>query len=135
MTGVMCALAGSGGVAYTGSATVTVGQYVEPSGLFTTWGFSGALAGSVTPTTWAGTGGNFVQLNWFDSANDFVSFVVVGVFPNEGWTTMTVGGVPFTRTSANYSNDGTNTQWLWITPSPPNPYGYTVGATRAVVWS
>lgn len=133
MTGITCALAGSGGVVYTGSATVTVGQYIEPSFLFTTWGYSGVLAGSVTPAKWAGTGANFLQLNWYDSSTDFVAFVVQGVFPNEGWATMTVGGVPFTRASANYSNDGTNTQWIWITPS--NPYGYTVGATRTVVWS
>lgn len=131
MTGITCALAGSGGSRYTGSATVTVGRYVDPS--FTIWGYASALAGSVTPTTWGSTGGNFSQLCYFDASVDFVSFVVNGVFPNEGWETMTVGGVPFTRTSANYSTNGTNTVWNWFSFS--NPYGTTIGATREVVWS
>jgi len=133
MTGIMCALAGSGGSPYTGSATVTVGSYTDPSVPYTYWGFTTALGGSVAPATWASTGANFTQLAWFDASVDFVSFVVAGVFPNEGWETMTVGGVPFTRTSANYSTNGTNTVWNWFSFS--NPYGTTIGATREVVWS
>jgi hypothetical protein len=132
MTGITCALAGSGGVTYTGSTTVTVGSYTDP-GSFTIYGYAGVLAGNATPTKWAGTGGDFVQLCWFDSSTDFIAFVVEGVFPNEGWATMTVAGVPFTRTSANYSTNGTNTTWTWFTAS--NPYGYSIGATKAVVWS
>jgi hypothetical protein len=130
MTGITCALAGSGGSIYSGSATVTVGQYVDVS--FTIWGYANVLAGSVTPATWGGTGGNFLQLCWFDAGVDFVSFKVNGVFPNEGWTTMTIGGVPFTRASGSYSNDGVDTTWTWITT---NPFGTTVSATRAIVWS
>ena len=130
MTGILCALAGSGGSPYTGSATVTVGRYVDAS--FTLWGLLSGVAGSVTPTTWASTGATFGQLCWFDAGVDFVSFLVNGVFPNEGWTTMTVGGVPFTRASANYSVD-TNTTWTWFTAS--NPFGTTIGATRAIIWS
>lgn len=131
MTGITCALAGSGASKYTGSATVTVGQYVDAS--FTIWGYANALAGSITPATWASTGGNFLQVCWFDAGVDFVTLLVGGVFPNEGWTTMDVGGVPFTRASGSYSNDGTNTTWTWLTAS--NPYGTTIGATRVVVWS
>jgi len=130
MTGITCALAGSGGSIYTGSATVTVGQYVDAS--FTIWGYANVLAGSVTPTTWANTGGFIGQLCWFDAGVDFVTFKVNAVFPNEGWTTMTIGGVPFTRASASYSNDGTDTTWTWITT---NPFGTTIGATRAIIWS
>lgn len=131
MTGVTCALAGASGNIYQGSATVTVGQYVDPS--FTIWGFVGFLAGSVTPTTWANTGANFTQLCWYDSGVDFVIIQVSGTSPNEGWETMTVGGVPFTRASASYSADGTNTSWTWLTAS--NPYGTSVGATKAIIWS
>jgi hypothetical protein len=134
MTGITCALAGGGGVIYTGSATVTVGQYTEPTFGFVTWGYTGVLAGSVTPATWAGTGFPILQLNWFDTTNDFVAFVVSGNAPNSGWETMTVGGVPFSRASANYGYDG-NTSWLWNVPTPANPFGFSVGATRLVVWS
>jgi hypothetical protein len=132
MTGITCALAGSGGSIYVGSTTVTVGSYTDP-GSFTIYGYVDFLAGNATPTKWAGTGGNFVQLCWYDSGVDFVAFAVEGVFPNEGWTTMTVGGVPFTRTSGNYSTNGTSTTWTWLTAS--NPYGTTIGATRAITWS
>jgi len=130
MTGITCALAGASGSIYAGSATVTVGQYIDAS--YTIWGYANALAGSVVPATWANTGANFTQLCWFDAGVDFVTLKIIGVFPNEGWTTMSVGGVPFTRASANYSNDGTNSTWTWIAA---NPFGTTIGATRAVIWS
>jgi hypothetical protein len=131
MTGIMCSLVGSGGSPYNGSATVTVDQYVDPS--YTIWGFVRFLTGSATPTTWANTGANFTQLCWYDSGVDFVIIQVSGTFPNEGWETMTVGGVPFTRASASYSADGINTSWTWLTAS--NPYGTTIGATKVVTWS
>jgi hypothetical protein len=130
MTGIMCALAGGSGI-YSGFATVTVGQYVDVS--FTVWGYSSGLAGSVSPATWAGTGATIEQLGWFDAGVDFVALRVDAGFPNEGWTTMTVDGVPFTRVSASYATDSTYTIWNWITAS--NPFGTTIGATKAVTWS
>ena len=133
MTGITCALAGASGSIYQGSATVTVGQRVDAS--YTIWGYANVLAGSVAPATWANTGATFEQLCWFDAAGDvnFVTINVNGIFPNEGWTTMTVGGVPFLRTAASYSTDATRTTWNWI--YVPNPYGTTIGATKVVTWS
>jgi hypothetical protein len=132
MTGITCALASSGGSKYTGSATVTVGLFVLDDVTF--WGYASDLAGSVTPATWASTGANFLQLGWLDIGDKYVTFIVDGVFPNEGWTTLTIGGVSFDRTAASYATDST-TEWIWSSPPPANPFGTTTGATRALVWS
>lgn len=137
MTGITCALAGSGGVVYTGSATVTTGYYSAPSGTDYYGCFVPGLIGDISPRTWAGTGLLVNRLVWSSDpslppGSDNVQFSVAGLAPNTGWTTMTVGGVPFTRASASYSQDGTSTNWLWFTAS--NPFG-GAGATRAIIWS
>ena len=135
MTGVSCAMAG--GLRFNGSATVTVGYYNNSGGAFENYGYTSGLAGSVTPSTWSTTGRTFTQLTWTSdysgSGVDFVAFVVQGAFPNSGWTTLSIGGIDFTRSSASYSLDAVTTSWFWFTSS--NPYGYTVGATKALVWS
>lgn len=142
MTGVICALAGSGGVVdYTGSATVTVGYYnLSGGGLnIDYWGFAESIPfGSVTPSTWASSGLTFRVLDYIQDNNftaKLVVFAVNGYAPNSGWTTLNIAGTNFTRSTATYGYDSGNnyTQWYWT--SATNPYGTTVGATKALTWS
>ena len=63
-----------------------------------------------------------------------VTFYVDGYAPNAGWTTLTIAGYTYQRADASYSYDGTQTSWSWATTST-NPFGTTVGATKAVSWS
>lgn len=141
MTGVIAALAGSGGaVDYTGSATVTVGYYNLSGTGFNIdyWGFSETVPfGSVTPSSWSSSGLSFRILDYLNdnAGTALVVFAVNGYAPNSGWTTLTIAGTPYTRSSASYAyNSGDNfTQWIWTAPS--NPYGTTVGATKALSWT
>lgn len=141
MTGVIAALAGSGGVVdYTGSATVTVGYYniSGPGVNVDYWGYlATAPAGSVTPSTWASSGLTFRTLDFLDNnaGTKLVVFAVDGYAPNSGWTTLNIAGTNFSRSSGSYGYDSGNnyTQWFWT--SATNPYGTTVGATKALTWS
>jgi hypothetical protein len=77
-----------------------------------------------------------VQLYWdnFSNATGDVWFALDGLLANSGWTTLTIGGVSFSRASATYAqvdytaNDD-YTRWGW---SQSNPFGTTVGATKTV---
>ncbi len=132
MTGVMCALAGSGGVRYTGSATVTVGFYASTNNNYGYISVLGSPPGSITPATWASSGLPFFFLYW--SSGNFIDFTVTGYAPNSGWDTLNIAGTNYSRSAASYSYDGTNTQWLW-TGISTNPFGTTTGATKAATWS
>lgn len=138
MTGIMCALAGGGGVVYAGTATVTVGMYYDPdpSFSFRFWGFTPGVMGSVTPSTWSGTGFSINDLKYvevYTTPTQWINFQVVGSAPNSGWTTMTVNGTTLNRVDATYDNNGTNTTWTWFGAS--NSFGTTVGATKVVTWA
>lgn len=134
MTGIMCAMAGSGGSIYTGTANVTVGTEVIGSG--TDYGKT-PNQGSIVPTTWASTGLSVYQLDWRTVTSptlQYVTFRVSGAVPNNGWNTLEIAGVSFSRSAASYATDGASyTYWTWNTAS--NPFGTTVGATKAIVWS
>jgi hypothetical protein len=132
MTGIMCALAGTGGLRYAGTATVTVGLLSIPP--FSSYGFGAGGQGSITPTTWANSGLDVAELKdvYSSGAFAFLTFEVAGSAPNSGWETMTVGGTTINRADASYSNNGTRTQWTWG-GSPL--FGTTVGATRSVEWA
>jgi hypothetical protein len=144
MSGVLCAQTG-GYPNFLGSATVTVGNYFLTGTGSTVdfWGVVGigANPGSISPATWADSG--FVVDDFDYRVVTFTSpysvtyalvFGVVGYAPNAGWTTVTIDGNAYNRADASYSYNGTNTVWAWSTTST-NPYGTTVGATKAVTWS
>lgn len=59
-----------------------------------------------------------------------------GTTTNSGFTTMTINGTSFSRSSANFQNDTTTgyTGWVWLNVTT-NPFGTTVGATKTVVWT
>lgn len=140
MSGVLCAQTG-GLPNYLGTVTVTVGTYsstgvnrygAEPPDIFPNYG-------TITPSTWADSGltinGLFFNIVSVTPPTTYaVVFRATGYAPNAGWTTHTVAGNSYLRTDATYSYDGTQTIWFWPTTST-NPYGTTIGATKAVSWS
>ena len=133
MTGITCALAGSGGSVYVGTATVTVGYFA--AGSFFSYGFENSIQGSIIPTTWANTGFPIFQLKDVYSSGSpaWLAFTVTGSAPNSGWSTLTIGGTTLNRVDANYATDGTSTSWIFF--GAPTVFGTTVGATRSVVWA
>lgn len=138
MTGVIAVIASGGIPNYKGSATVTVGTFSVPGSL-TRYGAEPTDYGSISPANWADSGlpisGLFYSIVTFSPPTTyFVVFRATGYAPNMGWDTHTVDGNTYPRTSASYSFDGTFTTWVWSTTST-NPYGTTIGATKAVSWS
>lgn len=132
MTGIMCALAGSGGSIYLGEATVTVG--FASAGGFSSYG-KGASQGSITPTTWANSGLTVQELKdvYSSGVPAWLDFTVVGSAPNSGWSTLTVGTTTLNRADASYTNNGSTTSWIFT--GAPVVFGTTVGATRSIVWA
>jgi len=132
MTGIICALAGSGGSVYVGTATVTVG--FASGGGFSSYG-KGAGQGSIAPTTWANSGLTVVELKdvYSSGVPAWLDFTVAGSAPNSGWSTLTVGGVTINRVDGSYSNSGSSTTWIFA--GAPAVFGTTVGDTRSIVWA
>lgn len=77
-------------------------------------------------------------LNWNDG-NDSLTLIVdttdvTDVRGNTEFTTLTIGGVDFSNSSATYTfTSETNRSWEWS--SVTNPFGTTSGATRSIVMS
>lgn len=133
MTGIMCALAGAGGLRYAGTATVTVGFLSQ--GSFSSYGFGAGGQGSIDPATWANSGLNFGQLKdvYVSGAPAWLDFTVAGSAPNSGWETLTVGGTTLNRVDASYSSSESSTSWIFS--GAPTVFGTTAGATRFVEWA
>jgi hypothetical protein len=135
MTGIMCALVGSGdgGSEYLGYAEVTVG--FASGGSFSSYGFGAGGQGSIDPATWANSGLVFSQLKdvYVDDVPAWLDFTVFGSAPNSGWETLTVDGITIDRVDASYSNNGTTTSWIFY--GAPTLFGDTVGDTRFVEWA
>lgn len=129
MSGIQMALIGAGGSPYTGTATVTVGFF--SAGGFSSYGFDANFQGSITPTQWGGSGIN-VQILKFVNAG-WVDFSVAGEVPNSGWTTLTIGSTTLNRVDGSYSTTTGKTTWIFT--GGTNPFGTTVGATRAITWA
>lgn len=141
MSGVLCATLG-GFPNCLGSATVTVGFIAlgtSPNNI-DFWGFPnlGATPGSVSPSTWADTGLPIIDFDYryiYSNNTQRVVFIVTGYAPNAGWTTLDIAGNSYSRSTALYTYNGTETAWSWDASSTGNPFGTTIGATKAVTWS
>jgi hypothetical protein len=131
MTGITCALAGSGG-RIAGTSTVTSG-YAE-GGDFYSYGFGTGGQGSITPALWANTSFPVATLKdvYFEGAMAWIDFSVTGNASNSGWSTMTVNGTSLNRVDASYSYNGTTTSWIFV--GAPNLFGI-LGSVRTVVWA
>lgn len=127
MTGITCAVAGSG--SYIGTVVVTVG-YDNPGPGVETYGYGSGTFGSISPSTW---GTLTISSFYFLLSGNSVTLAVDKDAPNSGWTTMNIAGTVYNRVDASYNNyPGSATEWIW--PSATNPFGTTVGATKTVTW-
>lgn len=111
------------------SATVTVGTNGE------NYGFSRGNFGSVTPANWAVSGTNYTQLIYVAPYGGWIEFSVAGYWPNSGWSNLRIGSTDYPRTSWFYSDWSAYGFVQWIYYTTDNPYGYSPGATRSLVWS
>lgn len=126
-----------GSSAYAGdSETVTVGRD-DPS-FPLQWGYwqffygsindgtlniYGPSADTVTRIYWS-TGTNFLTLNMSSTST----------ITNSTWSTVTIAGTTFNRTAASYSGGGSSAQWVWSSVTT-NPFGFSVGASKSVVFA
>lgn len=122
--------------------TVTVGYYTVTFYGSTTYMYGDTPSvnqGSISDGTanWAG-GKTYKQLYY--SSNNFnttkgVSMALIGNQANSGFTTMTINGVNFARSSATYSYISSMNQSNWFWQYSTNVFGTTVGATKTVTFT
>ena len=77
------------------------------------------------------SGATITGVMWSNGSQDTLSFSVTATQANSGWTTMTVNGNSYARTSATYYSATTSWNWSGVTS---NPFGATSG-TKVVTWT
>lgn len=112
------------------SDTMTAGSATI---LYQTWsGFQnwyattiGSMAGTFSPKSAAYAG------LWHINGAGTITFRLHGAHTNAGWTSMTVAGSTYTRTSASFTQTGGDTQWSWsgVSSSP-----FSSGTSYTVTW-
>lgn len=119
--------------------TVTVGLW-STSYYGTTTNIYGYYLTGLRGSTSDGTcnfksGNTYRDLYWTSTQGGRTVLAVnQGYGGNSGFTTMSVNGTNFSRTSAFFSQNSTQTKWRWTSPST-NGFGTTVGATKSVVFT
>jgi hypothetical protein len=106
------------------TTNLTVGQLVGKFNTIT--GYDSATPiGSLSDTTVDFLGGAFCESISHGSASTILVFTVTGNKANSGFTTMTINGNNFNRTSASYSynSSGDFTQWAWSASNPFSSVG------------
>jgi hypothetical protein len=133
MSGILCAVAGMGGGG-SETQTVTVGNFTFKG--IESWGFNRSVFGSINDGTFGFISNAQINVLAWSNSDNGVGFTLAGNRSNSGWTKMTISGVDYTRASATYSYDGgaDTTQWRWTSPGT-NPFGTTIGATVAAVFT
>lgn len=117
--------------------TVTVGHSVGNSYFPNMYGYNSLFVyhspGSISDGTLNPLNNRpITALEWTGHNNLIIR--VDSYYYNSGFTTMTVAGTSFNRTSATYTGSSTGGQWVWANVTT-NPFGTTVGATKTVVFS
>lgn len=103
------------------------------------YGFLGGVTGTASDTQngtsntsigdlYAGSSLNGI---WWLETNSLVLSINTSE-DNEGWDTISIGGVPYNRADATYTTSATTTSWQWFGVS--NPFGTTIGADKEVIW-
>ena len=118
--------------------TMTVGVF-QAKDLPPIYGYAFAVYGSLADNTVDKMNDELCRiLNWRDVNDSLVLNVdttdVTDVRGNTEFTTLTIGGVDFSNSSATYTfTSETSREWKWS--SVTNPFGTTSGATRSIVMS
>lgn len=131
MTGVLCALVGSGGALDTQAVTVGITFGCGKFGCFDTGagynytGADGYTAGSISDGTFNPAGGATIQVLDYNNTGK-VEFQVAGSVANSGWTSLDIGGVmTLNRADATFTTSSGYVTWSWSVGS--NPFGTTAG--------
>lgn len=112
--------------------TVTVGSLIFKG--IESYGFNSGSYGSISDGTFGFiSNATIVALVWSNAVNS-LNFTLSGNRANSGWSTVTINGITFTRSSATYSYDVDNDRTSWSI-SGSNPFGTTDGVTRAAVFA
>ena len=126
------------------SATLTAGVDSYSDGYSTTqyYGFSvndifAPDIGSLSDNTIDNLGGvECIGLYWQTSGisgSDAVILKVDGTVTNSGFTTLTVNGVDFARTSVSSFISSTVSTWRWDTADGANPFGTLIAPNNFTV--
>lgn len=112
-------------------ATMTVGTSGSGAyGFKNTSGF-----GSMSPNSLFAPKGNaqIFEFNWNNTFNAMNFYIAAtGFGTNDGWSMVDIAGVQFLRSAATFTPDSGSALWQWSVAT--NPFGTTVGATRAIKW-
>lgn len=119
---------GSWGIIIGFSATMTVGGNSQ-------FGYREGNYGYISSnniSTPAGANAVLRDLYW---AGNTLAFTITNgsttVQPS-GWTTLGVGGNTYNRTSFSVSYNNPTNRWIYTLSTTINPFGTTIGATRAI---
>ena len=121
------------------SQTVTVGNlsFVLYGTMFNNHGFTSGSMGAISDGTCNFKSGATITDLSYDDLNGNTAKAVVfklsGTHANSGFTTMSLAGTNYARTSATFSTVSNVTSWVWTTTT--NPFGTTAGATKVVTFS
>lgn len=128
MSGIQMALLGAGGTL--DIQTVTVADYITKFVYLT--GYLSGTMGSISDGTFNPTGGTTISGLYYDVNGSSLGFNL-GASPisNAGWTTMTLNGTAFTRSSASFVSSGGSTSWTWSSVVS-NPFPAAPNTTTAV---
>jgi hypothetical protein len=128
---------GASNVIDTQTVTVGVFSFTLYGTTANTRGFSAGITGSISDGTCNFKSGATIEYLAYSDQNGTsfkqVQFRLDGNHSNSGFTTMSVAGTNYARTSATYVYSGGNSYWTWS--SSTNPFGTTSGATKVVTFS
>ena len=85
----------------------------------------GSMSGTFSPKSASYAG------RWHIQGAGTITFRLHGTHTNADWTSMTVAGSTYTRTSASFTQTGGDTQWSWsgVSSSP-----FSSGTSYTVTW-
>lgn len=97
-------------------------------------GTTGSPMGSINDGTSNIFSGAIISCLSHGGLTPAVRFVIEGLYPNSGFTTMKVGATSYDRASVTtYSQGSDYTSWVWNTAT--NPFGTTNGVNITVTWT
>jgi hypothetical protein len=112
--------------------TVTVGSLIFKG--IESYGFNSGVYGSISDGTFGFISNATINALVWSNAVNSLSFALAGNRANSGWSTVTINGIAFNRSSATYSYDSGSNTTSWSI-SGANPFGTTDGVTRAAVFA
>jgi|GEM_PF-1284199 len=123
MSGIMAALPGIVGKAASAGAgtldneTIVVQEYIVGEGAHLS-GWALGYMGGISDGQFAPKGGAAITGLYMDMMGGVLTFTITGNHANNGWTTMKIGSMTFTRAAAMYSSGSGSTSWGWYTATP-----------------